>query len=109
MQKTNILKDSCPKNVILMKAKNNNFLTFLDKMQFSEILCLATYDWFCADGSQISNLLFMPSDSGKCNTSFLGFSYGFFSSNDLLGTHRLYFDCSFSHYITFFLYIFHSV
>ena len=36
-----------------MKTKNNTFLTFLDKMQFSEILCLATYDWFCADGSHI--------------------------------------------------------
>ena len=22
-------------------------------MQFSEILCLATYDWFCADGSHL--------------------------------------------------------
>ena len=36
-----------------MKTKNNTFLTFLDKMQFSEILCLATYDWFCADGSHM--------------------------------------------------------
>ena len=53
MLKTKTLKESCPKNVILMKTKNNTFLTFLDKMQFSEILCLATYDWFCADGSQI--------------------------------------------------------
>ena len=49
------MKDSCPKNVILMKTKNNTFLTFLDKMQFSEILCLATYDWFCADGSHLLN------------------------------------------------------
>ena len=40
-----------------MKTKNNTFLTFLDKMQFSEILCLATYDWFCADGSQIQSYL----------------------------------------------------
>ena len=36
-----------------MKTKNNTFLTFLDKMQFSEILCLATYDWFCPDGSHL--------------------------------------------------------
>ena len=55
MSKTNILKESCPKNVILMKTKNITFLTFLDKMQFSEILCLATYDWFCADGSHINS------------------------------------------------------
>ena len=48
------MKESCPKNVILMKAKNSTFLTFLDKMQFSEILCLATYDWFCADGSHMA-------------------------------------------------------
>ena len=53
MQKTNILKDSYPKNVILMKTKNNTFFTFLDKMQFSEILCLATYHWICADGSHL--------------------------------------------------------
>ena len=39
-----------------MKTKNKTFLTFLDKMQFSETLCLATYDWFCADGSQIPYL-----------------------------------------------------
>ena len=54
--KNNILKKSCPKNVILMKTKNNTFLTFLDKMQFSKILCLETYDWFCADGSHIVKL-----------------------------------------------------
>ena len=36
-----------------MITKNNTSLTFLDKMQFSVILCLATYDWFCADGSHI--------------------------------------------------------
>ena len=47
------MKESCPKNVVLMKTKNNTFLTFKDKMQFSAILCLATYDWFCADGSQM--------------------------------------------------------
>ena len=47
------MKESCPKNVVLMKTKNNIFLTFLDKMQFSAILCLATYDWFGADGSHI--------------------------------------------------------
>ena len=45
-----------PKNVVLMKTKNNTFLTFLNKMQFSAILCLGTCDWFCADGSQIINL-----------------------------------------------------
>ena len=50
MKKTNILKEFCPKNVVLMKTKNTFFLTFLDKMQFSAISCLATYDWFCADG-----------------------------------------------------------
>ena len=33
--------------------KITHFFTFLDKMQFSAILCLATYDWFCADGSHI--------------------------------------------------------
>ena len=37
------MKESCPKIVILMKTKNNTFLTFLDKMLFSAILCLATY------------------------------------------------------------------
>ena len=36
-----------------MKTKNNIFLTFLEKMQFSAIICLATYDWFCADGSHM--------------------------------------------------------
>ena len=36
-----------------MITKNNTFLTFLDKMQFSVILCLGTYDWFCADGSHL--------------------------------------------------------
>ena len=51
MKITNILKESCQKNVVLIKTKNKTFLTFLDKMQFSAILCLATYDWFCADGS----------------------------------------------------------
>ena len=50
MKNTNILKESCPKNVVLMETKNI-FLMFLEKMQFSAILCLATYDWFCADGS----------------------------------------------------------
>ena len=45
------MKESCPKHVILMKTKNKTFLTFLDKMQISDFLCLATYDWFCADGS----------------------------------------------------------
>ena len=53
MKNTYILKESCPKSVVLMKTKNKIFLTFLDKMQFSAILCLATYDWFCADGSHI--------------------------------------------------------
>ena len=53
MKNTNILKESCPKNVVLMKTKNKIFLTFLDKMQFSAILCLVTYDWFCADGSHL--------------------------------------------------------
>ena len=28
-------------------------------MQFSEILCLATYDWFCADGSHITNTVYL--------------------------------------------------
>ena len=54
MKNTNILKEPCPKNVVLMKTKNNIFLKFLDKMQFSAILCLATYDWFCADGSHMT-------------------------------------------------------
>ena len=53
MQKTNILKESGPKNVVLMKTKNKTFLTFLDKMPYSAILFLATYDLFCADGSQM--------------------------------------------------------
>ena len=44
MWKTNILKGSCP------KQENNIFFTFLDKMQFSAILCLAT---FCADESHL--------------------------------------------------------
>ena len=30
------MKESCPKHVILMKTKNKTFLTFLDKMQFSD-------------------------------------------------------------------------
>ena len=34
-----------------MKTKNNIFFTCLDKMQIPAILYLATYDWFCADGS----------------------------------------------------------
>ena len=58
MYKTNILKESCPKNVVFMKIKNKTFLTFLDKLLFSAILCLETYDWFCAYGSQIINFLF---------------------------------------------------
>ena len=53
MKNTNNLKESCQKNVVLMKTKNKTFLTYLDKMQFSAILCLATNDWFCADGSHI--------------------------------------------------------
>ena len=53
MKNTNILKESFPKNVVLIKTKNNIFWTLLDKMQFSAILCLATYDWFCADGSHL--------------------------------------------------------
>ena len=32
------------------------FLTYSDKMQVSAILCLATYYWFCADGSLITRL-----------------------------------------------------
>ena len=28
MKNTNILKESCPKNIVLMKTKNNIFLTF---------------------------------------------------------------------------------
>ena len=39
-----------------MKTKNNTFFDFLDKMQIFTILCLVTYDWFCADGSHISIL-----------------------------------------------------
>ena len=57
MKNTDILKESCPKNVVLMKTKNNIFFTFLDKMQFSAILCFATYDWFCADGSHMWNAI----------------------------------------------------
>ena len=53
MLKTNILKESYPKNVVLMKTKIRTVLTFLDKMLFSAILCLETHDWFCADGSQM--------------------------------------------------------
>ena len=34
----NELSRVCPKNVVLMKTKNNTFFTFLDKMQFSAIL-----------------------------------------------------------------------
>ena len=52
MKNTNILKESCPKNVILMKTKNNTFLHFYIK-QFSASFFLATYDWFCADGSHM--------------------------------------------------------
>ena len=59
MQKTNILKESGPKNVVLMKTKNKTFLTFLDKMPYSAISFLATYDLFCADGSQNNGLSLM--------------------------------------------------
>ena len=31
MKNTNILKETCPKNVVLVETKNNIFLTFLDK------------------------------------------------------------------------------
>ena len=39
--------------LFLRKQKNYTFLTFLDKGQLSAILGLATYDWFCADRSQM--------------------------------------------------------
>ena len=42
--KTNILKESCPKHVVSMKTRNDTFLKFLFKMQFSAILSLETYD-----------------------------------------------------------------
>ena len=42
-----------------MKTKITHFLTFLYKMQIFAILCLATYDWFCADGS---HLCYLPRD-----------------------------------------------
>ena len=51
--KYRILKESCPKNVVLAKTKNNIFLQFLDKMRYSVILRLGTYDWFCADRSHL--------------------------------------------------------
>ena len=61
MKITNILR-VLPKNVVLIKTKNKTFLTFLDKMQFSAILCLATYDWFCADGSHMcQHIIFVVS------------------------------------------------
>ena len=34
--------------LLFMKTKKKHFLTFLDRMPFSAILCLGTYDWFCA-------------------------------------------------------------
>ena len=37
------------------KQKITHFLTFLDKMKFSGILCFETYDWFCADMSHVGN------------------------------------------------------
>ena len=37
--------------LFLIKTTNNTFFTFLDKMPFSAILCLETYDWFCAEMS----------------------------------------------------------
>ena len=77
MKKTNILKESCPKNVMLMKTKNNTFLTFLDKMQFSEILCLVNYDWFCADGSHIrvhySLITEIPGHAGRCHLILMNY------------------------------------
>ena len=73
MKNTNILKESCPRNVVLMKTKNNIFLTILDKMQFSAILCLETYDWFCEDGSHIgstisiAHVFLLVAVSSKCD------------------------------------------
>ena len=40
--------------------KKNTFLTFLDKMQFSAIVCLENYDWFCADRSHLFNSVYSP-------------------------------------------------
>ena len=73
MSKTNILKEFCPKNV-LMKTKNNIFLTFLDKIQFSAILCLETYDWFCADRSHMDVFIISGSYSGHRFYLFIYFA-----------------------------------
>ena len=40
----NTFKCLAPKNIVLMKTNNNTF---------SAILCLETYDWFCAEKLQI--------------------------------------------------------
>ena len=58
MKNTNILRVLL-KNTVLIKTKKKTFLTFLHKMQFSAILCLATYDWFCADGLHIRSTLLL--------------------------------------------------
>ena len=43
-----------PKKMLFWrKTKNNIFLQFLDKMRYSVILRLGTYDWFCADRSHL--------------------------------------------------------
>ena len=54
VEEKEIFCKSCPKNIVLIKTKNNTFLTFLDKMQVFAILCFVTYDWFCADGSHMT-------------------------------------------------------
>ena len=38
---------------VLQIGENQKSIFFLDKIHFSAILCLATYDWFCADGLHI--------------------------------------------------------
>ena len=53
---------SCPKNVVFSKTKITHFLSFLDKMQFSAIFCLETYDGFvqivhiCCEHEKKNNL-----------------------------------------------------
>ena len=53
MWKTNILKESCQKILFHRKPKITHLL---DKIKFSVLLCLETYDWSCADRSHLTDI-----------------------------------------------------
>ena len=56
-KKTTILKESCAEKCFLMKTMHGTFFTFLDKMQFSAILCLETMTGFVQIDQQMDYLL----------------------------------------------------